>query len=133
MSRLILSLVRVHFPETGLATGSMRCWALSENYCVHSHFRHPTAPRGGEVATLKALSDGAWTCRFETLGAERPSGAITMNNSRAMRLMKKLRWPASGAVLLQLGGCTLSEINELVQTIFLGITAAGGIAILENV
>ncbi len=56
-----------------------------------------------------------------------------MNDSRAMRLMKKMRWLASGAFLLQAGGCDLAGLNEIAQTIFLGITAAGSIAILQNI
>ena len=36
-------------------------------------------------------------------------------------------------VMLQAGGCTISEFNQLLQTIFLGITAAGAVAILNNV
>jgi len=64
---------------------------------------------------------------------QKPSGAMSMINSRSMRLMKKLRWLASGALLLQAGGCDLAGLNEIVQTIFLGITAAGSIAILQNI
>ena len=56
-----------------------------------------------------------------------------MNDSRLTRVMKKVRWLASGAVLLQAGGCDLTTINEIAQTVFLGITAAGSIAILQNI
>jgi hypothetical protein len=38
-----------------------------------------------------------------------------------------------GAVLLQAGGCTFTDFNQLLQTVLLGITAAGGIAILRNI
>jgi len=47
-----------------------------------------------------------------------------------MRAMKVL---ASGAVLLQVGGCDFTTINDILQTVFLGITAAGGVAILQNI
>ena len=47
-----------------------------------------------------------------------------------MRLMKML---ATGAVLLQAGGCTFAEVNEFIQTILLGVTAAGSFAILQNI
>ncbi len=40
---------------------------------------------------------------------------------------------APGALLLQAGGCDLTAINEFLQTVFLGITAAGAIAILQNI
>jgi len=36
-------------------------------------------------------------------------------------------------MMLQVGGCTFWEINEFLQTVFLGITAAGGVAILQNI
>jgi hypothetical protein len=39
----------------------------------------------------------------------------------------------AGAMLLQVGGCTFTEVNELLQTVLLGITAAGSIAILRNI
>ena len=47
--------------------------------------------------------------------------------------MRVLRVLASGLVLLQIGGCTFAEFSEFLQTVFLGITAAGGVAILQNV
>lgn len=56
-----------------------------------------------------------------------------MNDSRFARMMKKVRWLASGAVLLQAGGCDFTTINEIAQTVFLGITAAGSLAILQNI
>lgn len=57
----------------------------------------------------------------------------SMNNSRLTRVMKTVRWLASGAILLQAGGCDFTTINEIAQTVFLGITAAGSIAILQNI
>ena len=53
-----------------------------------------------------------------------------MRTSRLMRAMKVL---GSGAVLLQAGGCDLNFLNDTVQTILLGITAAGAIAIIQNI
>jgi len=46
------------------------------------------------------------------------------------RVMKAL---AAGAFLLQTSGCNPVAFNEFLQTVFLGITAAGAVAILENV
>lgn len=53
-----------------------------------------------------------------------------MRTSRIMRAMKVL---GSGAMLLQFGGCDFTTFNEILQTILLGITAAGGIAIIQNI
>ena len=53
-----------------------------------------------------------------------------MKNPRFLRLMK---WLTPGAILLQTSGCTWETFNELLQTFFLGITAAGSIAILDNI
>ena len=53
-----------------------------------------------------------------------------MRTSRLMRAMKVL---GSGAVLLQATGCNLLTFNEILQTILLGITAAGGWAIVQNI
>ena len=55
-----------------------------------------------------------------------------MKQNRFSRAMMVL---ASGAILLQGGGCGFgfTEINDVVQTILLGITAAGGLAILQNI
>ena len=36
----------------------------------------------------------------------------------------------SGALLLQVGGC---DVLDLIQTILLGITAAGAVAIIGNI
>lgn len=55
------------------------------------------------------------------------------------KLMKKfsterlLKLLVPGFMLLQAAGCDLAAVNELVQTAFLGITAAGSIAILRNI
>ena len=41
----------------------------------------------------------------------------------------------SGGVMLQLGGCSLDLTGafDFLQTVFLGITAAGAVAILQNI
>jgi len=49
------------------------------------------------------------------------------------RLVRILNLVACGGLLLQAGGCTFAQFNELLQTFFLGITAAGGYAIVQNV
>ena len=53
-----------------------------------------------------------------------------MEGHRLVHVMKLL---ASGVILLQVGGCTFTAINEFAQTVFLAITAAGSIAILQNI
>ena len=52
---------------------------------------------------------------------------------RGGRFVQAMAFLATGAMLLQLGGCTFSEFNEVLQTVLLGVTAAGGIAILRNI
>jgi len=52
---------------------------------------------------------------------------------RAFRFQRAMKVLGSGAVLLQAGGCDFTALNEVIQTVFLGITAAGGIAILQNI
>jgi hypothetical protein len=47
------------------------------------------------------------------------------------RLMQKMLVFMSGATILQIGGCTTSPI-ELIQTVFLGVSAAGALAIIRN-
>lgn len=47
--------------------------------------------------------------------------------SRIIRASKML---VPGAILLQAGGCNLLD---LLQTVLLGITAAGSIAIIQNI
>lgn len=60
-----------------------------------------------------------------------PSGADSMLNK-----LLDSRWLSMlvvGGVLMQVGGCTFTEVNELLQTVFLGVTAAGGYIILRNI
>ena len=52
-----------------------------------------------------------------------------MNGPCAVRVIKLV---ASGACMLQAAGCDMLTLNDYLQTIFLGITAAGGIAIIQN-
>jgi len=47
--------------------------------------------------------------------------------------LRKLTLVAAGGCMLQAGGCDLGTVNEFVQTVFLGISAAGAIAILQNI
>ncbi len=49
------------------------------------------------------------------------------------RFFRALKWLTPGVILLQAGGCDLAALNELLQTVFLGITAAGSVAILQNI
>ena len=50
-----------------------------------------------------------------------------------LRGMRALKMLAGGVLLLGAGGCTFAEVLDLVQTVFLGITAAGAVAILQNI
>ncbi len=52
---------------------------------------------------------------------------------RGNRMVRGLQLAASGMFILQIGGCTTTQFLEFVQTILLGITAAGGIAIIQNI
>ena len=52
-----------------------------------------------------------------------------MHSSRLMRTLRSL---ATGAFLLQAGGCDLTGANETLQTIFLGISAAASFVILQS-
>ncbi len=44
-------------------------------------------------------------------------------------------WKLLGAsvILFQAGGCTFAEFNDVLQTALLGVTAAGGVAIIQNI
>ena len=53
-----------------------------------------------------------------------------MNKFLGLRLMKML---AAGGILLQAGGCAFADILPFIQTVLLGITAAGSVAILQNI
>lgn len=48
------------------------------------------------------------------------------------KIVRSLQLLAAGAITLQATGCTPQEFNEFLQTVFLGITAAGSYAILQN-
>ena len=52
---------------------------------------------------------------------------------RGARVFKAMRLVGVGAILLQAGGCTFLTFNEILQTVLLGVTAAGGVAILQNI
>ena len=51
---------------------------------------------------------------------------------RRMRLTRFFKALVPGAIALQAAGCGPEDFNEFLQTVFLGITAAGSIAILQN-
>ena len=52
---------------------------------------------------------------------------------RRMRLTRLFKALVPGAIALQAAGCGPEDFNEFLQTVFLGITAAGAIAILDNI
>ena len=53
-----------------------------------------------------------------------------MKRSCGLRLAKLL---VGGAVLLQTASCSMGDAFEFIQTILLGVTAAGSVAILQNI
>jgi hypothetical protein len=52
---------------------------------------------------------------------------------KMVRLSRMLRLAIPGLMLFQTTGCTWTEFNEFLQTILLGVTAAGAVAILQNI
>ena len=53
-----------------------------------------------------------------------------MTKRRTLRFLKAI---VSGGVLFQASGCDLTGFVDFLQTVFLAITAAGSIAILQNI
>ncbi|MCO6437863.1 MAG: hypothetical protein J5J06_12295 [Phycisphaerae bacterium] len=49
------------------------------------------------------------------------------------RIWQASRFLACGVILLQAGGCDVAGFLNFTQTVFLGITAAGAIAIIQNI
>jgi len=52
-----------------------------------------------------------------------------------MRFGRLVRWTkavACGAVMLQFAGCTFQTFNEVLQTLLLGVSATGAIAIIRE-
>ena len=56
-----------------------------------------------------------------------------MGRSGWTKLYRVFQLTSGGAFLLGATGCTFQQANDFVQTILLGITAAGGIAIIQNI
>ncbi len=52
---------------------------------------------------------------------------------RTFRIVRAMKVLCSGALLLQIGGCSSLELIQFIQTILLGITAAGAVAIIQNI
>ncbi len=52
---------------------------------------------------------------------------------KAYRCFQAICTLAAGSMLLQTGGCDATGGFEFLQTVFLGISAAGAIAILQNI
>ncbi|GIK17793.1 MAG: hypothetical protein BroJett003_27570 [Planctomycetota bacterium] len=50
-----------------------------------------------------------------------------------MRLLQRVTLLAAGASMLQVGGCNSTTALEFLQTVFLGVSAAGAYAILQNI
>jgi len=53
-----------------------------------------------------------------------------MKKSSMMRLFKAA---ASGAILFQMTGCDTTGFFDVVNTVLLSVTAAGSVAILQNI
>ena len=47
--------------------------------------------------------------------------------------MRTLALLGGGLFLLQFAGCGFTEFNQFLQTVLLGVTAAGSFAILQNI
>jgi hypothetical protein len=52
---------------------------------------------------------------------------------RSARLTRLAAMLATGAILLQFGGCTTTNAFDFIQTVLLGITAAGAVVIIQEV
>ena len=53
---------------------------------------------------------------------------------KRIRMDRAIKLIASGVVLLQAGGCLgFDEFFQFVDTVLLGITAAGAVAIIQNI
>lgn len=52
---------------------------------------------------------------------------------RGIGIIRAMKLVSAGALLLQAGSCNFALFNEWLQTVLLGITAAGGIAIIQNI
>ena len=52
---------------------------------------------------------------------------------KSMRLLNTLKGALTGVIMLQAGGCDTTFFFDVVQTVLLGVTAAGGFAILQNI
>ena len=50
-----------------------------------------------------------------------------------LRLIRGITYTATGLMMFQAGGCTTTGVLDVIQTVFLGISAAGAYAILRNV
>lgn len=51
---------------------------------------------------------------------------------RSFRLMRNASLVACGAFLMQAGGCTFQVYTEVLQTLLLGLSAAGAVEIIRN-
>jgi hypothetical protein len=66
----------------------------------------------------------------------RSSGAFTKTREQPMkvsRILKVAKLAVSGSILLQVAGCDIFSILDFVQTGLLAVTAAGAVAILQNI
>lgn len=52
---------------------------------------------------------------------------------KKFRAYQAAKFLVTGVILLQAGGCDIGALNSFVQTILLGVTAAGSLAILDNI
>ena len=53
-----------------------------------------------------------------------------MKSARGIRVLMML---GSGMMLLQAAGCSFQEVLNVIQTGLLGVTAAGAVAIIQNI
>ncbi len=53
-----------------------------------------------------------------------------------MRWFRRMQWMslvACGAMMFQIPGCTFQIYNDVLQTLLLGLSAAGAVTIIRNV
>lgn len=101
---------------------------LTDGYCcvdfASARFRVLT----GEWRVLRGARVRVGRCSYRSCGENLE---LVMSPNKLMRIVKCV---VSGGMLLQLTGCmNTPTFLDIVQTVFLGITAAGGYAILQNI
>jgi hypothetical protein len=72
-------------------------------------------------------------CHVIGIGSSKPRFLTWSGLMRGSQVVRLVKWLAPGVILLQAASCDPAGFNDLLQTVLLGVTAAGSIAILQNV